>query len=189
MVTDLHIWHSQIAPGKEAATLSSDFSFFTEHARYTLYHISFRCLFQKNLPFFGYQKRIRGFLCLKKGKCASFLVSKNCLSMFAQESTVVVNSSTSTPFFITSIGSLLFWTFLCCLFAAFNGLDLIFQWLTNLSFWVHSDYVFRSPKNSNWFAIEKPSLAHEKQQTHSIKSSSRARFLYRQLKTAFWTYC
>ena len=27
MVTDLHIWHSQIAPGKEAPTLSSDFSF------------------------------------------------------------------------------------------------------------------------------------------------------------------
>ena len=88
---------------------------------------------KKRKFFFGNQNREDSFLaakkekpaflwCLKKGKSAFFLVSKNCLSMFAQESTVVVNSSTSTPFFITSIGSLLFWTFYAVCFLLLMGL-------------------------------------------------------------------
>ena len=53
---------------------------------------------KENLLFLVTKKGKSAFLVPKKGKSAFFLDSKNCFSKFAQESTVVVNSSTSIPF-------------------------------------------------------------------------------------------
>ena len=67
------------------------------------------------------------------GKCKKFVFLSSHKCIF------VVNSSSKTPFLAAEKGRVLCWNFLCCEFAVFYGRDLVFQWRTNLSFWVHSD--------------------------------------------------
>ena len=70
--------------------------------------------------------------------------------MLSQKCIFVVNSASKTPFLAAEKGSVLCWKFLCCEFAVFDGRDLVFQWRTNLSFWVNERRSLSEPKNSNW---------------------------------------